>query len=94
MDYDIVLLGLFLSTLFKINNFFEEVLTAYPRGIPNEIYNIVVVKIVYFCLKRSGMLIFTWCCRRKMKKADFVFINKNIVDTILVASCYYYICYL
>ena len=88
MDYDLILLGLFLSTLFKINGFFAEILANQQNN------NFATLGLLYFCIRRFGILIFTYCCRIKLKHAAFTKLYERILDTILVASCYFYICYL
>lgn len=88
MDYDLILLGLFLSTLFKINEFFAEILATHQNS------NFATLGLLYFCIRRFGILIFTYCCRVKLKHAAFTACYEKMLDTILVVACYYYVCYL
>lgn len=93
MDYNWVLLGLVLSTLFKINGFFDDVSSLHYTQISNELYHWLILRLLKFCFARFGMLIFTHCCKKQIDVSDLPPNYKSVLNTSLVAACYLYVCH-
>lgn len=93
MTYNAILLALFLSTLFKVNGFFEHVSMLQPAQISNELFNWIILRLLKFCFARFGALIFTYCCRKEIDSSNLSQNYKLLLNTVLLSACYLYVYY-